>query len=291
MRLKRLRIIDFQTNWLFLKIERNHFLQYAMKKSIFLALVFVIGAIGAHAGVIVLEGEYQLRNIYVLNGKSGSGVGFCTFEVTVNGQVTSDEINSEAFEIDLSIYGFEMGDDVIVKIKHKPDCEPNVINSGALQPLPTFEVKNITIGDDEILHWTTTNEQGSLPFIIQQKKWNKWVKVGEVEGKGTSGTNQYEFKVPTVSGRNEYRVAQKSYDAENRVSESVSLISNKPAVTYDYDQKNEQIKFSNETSFEVYNVYGQIVKRGYGEEVDISNLSKNTYYLTYDGSSDEFVKR
>lgn len=262
-----------------------------MKKPLLLTLALLLVTIGIKANVIVVEGQYQLRNIYVLNGKSDSGVGFCTFEVTVNGQITSDEINSEAFEIDLSIYGFEMGDDVVVKIKHKPDCTPKIINSGALQPLPTFEVRNISIGEDEILQWTTTNEQGSLPFIIQQKKWNKWVKVGEVEGKGTSNENQYEFKVPTVSGRNEYRIVQHSYDSEPRVSQSVSYISNKPAVTFNYDQKSQRIKFSNETSFEVYNVYGQIVKRGFGETVDISNLSKNTYYLTYDGSSDEFVKR
>ncbi len=262
-----------------------------MKKPILLALTFVFAAIGLKANVIVIEGQYQLRNIYVLNGKSDTGVGFCTYEVTVNGMVTSDEINSEAFEVDLSIFGFELGDDVVVRIRHRPNCSPNVINAGALQPLPTFEVNDISIGDDEILHWTTTNEQGSLPFTIQQKKWNKWVKVGEVEGKGTSNVNNYDFKVPTVSGRNEYRVVQHSYDAEPRVSQSVSIISNKPAVTFSYDQRSQRIKFSNETAFEVYNVYGQIIKRGFGEAIDVSNLSKNTYYLTYDGSSDEFVKR
>lgn len=262
-----------------------------MKKHILLATICLFGFLGAQAAVIVIEGQYQLRNFYVLNGKSGSGVGFCTYEVTVNGQVTSDEINSEAFEVDLSIYGFELGDDVTVKIKHKDDCTPKVINPGALQPLPTFEVKEIALGDDEILRWTTTNEQGALPFVIQQKKWNKWVKVGEVEGIGTSNENNYEFKVPTVSGRNEYRIVQRTPEGTDRVSEPVSMISSKPAVTFDYDRKMQRISFSNETSFEVYNIYGQIVKRGYGEALDVSNLSKNTYYLTYDGSTDEFEKR
>jgi hypothetical protein len=262
-----------------------------MKHKLLLAgALLLVSAIG-NAATIVLEGTYQLRNIYVLNGKSGSGVGFCTYEVTVNGQVTSDELNSEAFEIDLSIYGFEMGDEVVVKIKHKDDCTPKVINAGALQPLPTFDVKNIAVGDDEILRWTTVNEQGTLPFIVQQKKWNKWVKVGEVIGAGTSNENSYEFKVPTVSGRNEYRVVQSDGDGGYRVSETVSMISNKPAVTFNYDKKSQRIQFSNETSFEVYNVYGQIVKRGFGPVIDISNLAKNTYYLTYDGSTDEFVKQ
>lgn len=262
-----------------------------MKKLILLGAALIVMAATTHAAVIVIEGQYQLRNIYVLNGKSGSGVGFCTYEVTVNGQVTSDEINSEAFEVDLSVFGFELGDDVVVKIKHRDDCQPKVINPGALQPMPTFEVKDISIGDDEILRWTTVNEQGSLPYIVQQKKWNKWVKVGEVIGKGTSNENTYEFKVPTVSGKNEYRVVQNNPNVGYRVSETASMISNKPAVTYDYDRRAQKILFSNETSFEVYNIYGQIVKRGFGSAIDISNLSRNTYYITYDGSTDEFVKR
>ena len=68
-----------------------------------LALVFGLFTFSAlQAGTIVLEGKYQQKNLYVINGIAPEGVGFCVFEVTVNGDVTSDEINSSAFEIDLS---------------------------------------------------------------------------------------------------------------------------------------------------------------------------------------------
>jgi hypothetical protein len=47
----------------------------------------------ASAGVIVLEGNYQGKNLFIQNPFSEAGVGFCVFEVTVNDQIATDEIN------------------------------------------------------------------------------------------------------------------------------------------------------------------------------------------------------
>ncbi|NND93339.1 MAG: hypothetical protein HKN45_00625, partial [Flavobacteriales bacterium] len=74
-------------------------------------------------------------------------------------------------------------------------------------------------------------------------------------------------------------------------SEALTFTSSKTEVTYAYDKKKELITFSDETAFEIYNRYGQIAKRGYGKSVNLSNLRKSTYYLTYDSSMDEFVKK
>ncbi|NNC83136.1 MAG: hypothetical protein HKN79_06130 [Flavobacteriales bacterium] len=243
------------------------------------------------AGVIVVEGKYQLRNLFVLNGQSSAGVGFCVFEVLVNGDISTDEVNSDAFEIDLSQYGFELGDEIEVRIKHKDGCEPRVLNPEALEPMPTFEVKDITVSDDGLLEWSTINEQGALPFVVQQFKWNKWVNLGEVQGEGTSNENVYQFKLVPISGENRIRVIQKSFSGKVRASEPVSFESPKDEVTYRYDKKRDQITFSDETAFEIYNRYGQIAKRGFGKSVSVSNLRKSTYYLTYDSSIDEFIKK
>jgi len=42
---------------------------------------------------IVHEGHYQGKNLYVQNPFAGSGVGFCVIKVTVNGDVTTDQIS------------------------------------------------------------------------------------------------------------------------------------------------------------------------------------------------------
>ena len=94
-----------------------------------LLLALAISVSPAFAGNIVLEGNYQGKNLYVKNTFAGVGVGFCVFEVTVNGSVTTDEWNSSAFEIDLSIHDLDPGDQVVVVIKHKDDCAlPKVLN-------------------------------------------------------------------------------------------------------------------------------------------------------------------
>ena len=61
----------------------------------------------AGAATIMLEGRYQQRNIFVINAASSDGIGYCIYEVLVNGLLTTDEINTQAFEIDLTIYGLK----------------------------------------------------------------------------------------------------------------------------------------------------------------------------------------
>lgn len=260
-------------------------------KRLYAILLPALAVLPALAGSIVLEGRYQQRNIYVVNPVPETGVGFCVYEVTVNGEVTSDEINSSAFEVDLSIYGFKLGEAVTVVIKYKDGCEPRILNPGALEPQPTFECTRIEVSPSGMLSWETTNEVGKLSFIIQQFKWNKWVSVGEVMGNGTSVKNSYQFQVDLTSGLNKFRVAQKSYEGNMRKSPSVEINSTMPPVTYVYDKKTKALVFSAETSYEIYNIYGQIIKRGKGKTTDISSLARAEYYISFDNKTEKFVKK
>lgn len=241
------------------------------------------------AGSIVLEGKYQQRNIYVVNPVAEAGVGFCVYEVTVNGELSSDEINSQAFEVDLSIHGFKLGDPVTVVIKYKEGCEPRVLNPGALEPQPTFECQTISCNTAGLLSWETTGEVGKLPFVIQQFKWNKWVSVGEVPGSGTSVKNSYQFQASLTSGLNKFRVVQKSYEGNLRKSPVAEITSTMPAVNYTFNRKTRTLQFSYETAYELYNVYGQIIKRGFGKTADVSSLSKAEYYLSFDNKTEKVV--
>jgi len=254
----------------------------------------------AQAGNIVLEGRYQGRNIFVINSISPDGVGYCVYEVTMNGLVTSDEINSQAFEIDLSIYNLKEGDPVAVVIKHKDGCSPKVLNKGALEPSPTFSCTKtsptfsctkIECTDSGQLTWETSGEMGKIPFLIQQFKWNKWVSVGEVMGNGTKTKNTYKFQAQLTSGNNKFRVAQKSYEGDLRKSQPCEVSSTIAPVTFKYDKKLKVINLSSETSYELYNVFGQIVKRGRGVSVDCTALPKGEYYLSYDNKTEKLLRK
>ncbi len=251
----------------------------------------VMASLTSLAGTMVLEGKFQGKNLYVVNSVSATGVGYCVFEVLVNGEVSSDEWNSPAFEIDLGIYGLGLGDDVVVTIKYKEGCLPKVINPGVLEPQPTFEITDIRIADSGMLNWETTNESGSLPFTVQQFKWNKWVNVGEVMGKGIPNKSDYSFQTTEISGTNRFRIVQKDGNGELKVSPTVEYTSTMTPVIVNYDKKGRTVNFSKETNYELYNVYGQIVKRGFGSKADLTDLPKNDYYISYDNNTEKFYRK
>ena len=263
-----------------------------MKKILFGLLLIYITTSSFAAGVIVLDGNYQGKNLYIQNPFAGSGVGFCVYEVTVNDQVTTDEINSSAFEIDFKNFNFKMGDKIEVKIKHKDDCKPKVLNPEVLKPKSTFEIISIKIEKDEVLKWSTKNETGKLPFIIEQYRWNKWVKVGEVEGNGTPSNNDYSFKVAPHSGKNQFRVKQIDYSNQPRFSpKPAEFMSLKSEITFAPQKVSGKLDFSDETMYEIYDQYGNVVKKGFGKSIDCSNLTRGVYYINFDAKTADFIKK
>jgi len=261
-----------------------------MNKFLF-SILTVFGAIGmnANAGILVVEGKYQQKNLFIQNGFSSNGVGFCAFQVKVNGQITTDEVNSSAFEIDFTPFKFKAGDKITVEIEHKDGCIPKILNPEALKPKPTFDVVSITINNDAMLSWTTKNEVGSLPFVIEQFKWNKWVYVGEINGEGTPQAHDYKFKVAPHSGENKFRVKQVGFGSLPRFSDVVMYNSLMERPAYQIDK--DLINFNNETSYEVYDFYGNVVKKGFGPTCDINTLKKGKYYLCYDNAVTEIEKK
>jgi hypothetical protein len=263
-----------------------------MKKILYFSLlVLSFTSAFSNASVLVVEGKYQQKNLYIQNGFSNNGVGFCAYEVKVNGQVTTDEVNSSAFEIDFTPFRFKAGDKITIEIGHKDGCTPKVLNPEAIKPRPTFDLLSIDINKDAVLSWGTKNELGSLPYIVEQFKWNKWVYVGEVSGDGTPQQHNYNFKVTPNSGENKFRVKQVGFGGVPRYSKEVTYNSlmEKPSFKIEPDFKS--VAFSNETIFEVYDYYGNVLKKGFGSTVDISGLGTGKYYLCYDNVVSEIDKK
>ena len=262
-------------------------------------LITTVNQINAQGGVIILEGNYQGKNLYIQNPFGSGGVGFCVSEVFVNGNITTDEINSSAFEIDMKPWKLNIGDKLEIKIKHKEDCKPKILNPEVLKPKSTFEVVAMTATPDGTVKWTTKSETGKLAYAVEQFRWNKWVKVGEVEGNGTPQSNEYSFKVTPVSGKNQIRVRQTDYSGQPRLSKPAEFVSDLPEVDYAPIKASKDINFfvkgktdkAVETMYEIFDQYGNVVKKGFGSKVDVSNLPKGGYFLNFDNKMGEFVKK
>lgn len=256
-------------------------------KKIICTLLVMFSVAEISAATIIIEGKYQNRNLFVQNFIGNNGVGFCAQEVKVNGQITTDETNSSAFEIDLASHKLKFGDPVVIEIVHKDGCTPKVLNVDDLKPKPTFEMQVMNINEDGLFKWSTKSETGSLPFVIETFKWNKWIPVGEVSGKGTPDLNEYAFKLVLHSGENKFRVKQKGAAGAVRYSKEITVSSkvSKPSFAV---SKNKAIDFTSETAYEVYDAYGMVVKKGFGKNINTENLKKGQYYLCYDNQVAEF---
>lgn len=257
----------------------------------FLTFMCAVGIMySANSATLVIQGKYQNKNVYILNSYGSSGVGFCAREIKVNGNITTDETNSSSFEIDLAALKLKYGESVTIEIDHSEGCTPKVLNIEDLKPKPTFEIMMINVSPAGLLKWSSNNETGSLPYIIEQFKWNKWVPVGEIQGAGTPENNSYSFQVSLHSGENKFRVKQKGLNSESRFSQEVSVKALVDKPSFAIRKNNTDIDFSQETGYELFDVYGTVLKRGYGKDVAISNLDKGKYYLCYDNTMTEFKK-
>ena len=263
-----------------------------MRRILCILTICILTAFTASSEEMTITGIYQGENLFVMNPFASSGVGFCVYEVTVNGQITTDEINSSAFEIDLSVFKLNIGDKVVVVIKHKENCKPQVLNEDVLQPKSTFKVLEIVYDrKTNSLTWTTSGEKGSLPFQVEQYRWKKWVNVGTIDGNGSGGTNTYSVNVNTNSGMNKFRIKQVDFSKKPRYSQEATYRSLDPEVTFSPDKPKNDIFFSAITDFEIYDYYGRLVKKGRANRVDVSKLKKGDYFINWDNSMATFSKK
>ena len=98
-----------------------------IKSFFILVALFSFGTL--NAGVITMDGTYQGEKIVIQNPISSDN-SFCITEVYVN-DIPFYEINQTAFEIRLS--SMNVGEYVNIKIVHKDNCRPRILNTEALR--------------------------------------------------------------------------------------------------------------------------------------------------------------
>jgi len=264
-----------------------------MKNLILSGLFFFLAA--SAFGALSVEGTYQGKNLYVQNPMDDEGFGYCATKVTVNGDILPGGTNMGAFEIDFSLFNIAIGEPVFIVVEHNDGCKPKILNPEVLLPRSAYNIESMNIGNDGKFIWSTSGEQGKLPFIIEQYRWNKWVTIGEVQGKGSGSKNNYEFVVTPHSGENTIRIAQVDHSGTKRPSKEVKFTSAVSVVTKTPTKVKNEIKFISsgkpaETRYGIYDAYGNIVKKGVGSSVNCSNLLRGVYYINFDNVNEKFIK-
>ncbi len=265
-------------------------------KKLTLALLFILSFINAKASLSI-EGYYQGKNLYVQSSLCGDGFGYCATKVTVNGNIMPAHLQNGAFEIDFSDFNIKMGQAIFIVIEHHDECKPKIINPEVLLPNSTFIIEEINCTPEGLISWETTAESGKLAYQIEQYKWNKWIVVGEVGGEGVKSISNYSFTVTPHSAQNKIRVSQTDNTGKKRCSKEVVFSNNKIKTPVLKTQNNyKSISFvvhdkKVETKYEIYDAYGNILKKGLNSEVDLSNLTKGIYYVNFDNKNEKIMKK
>lgn len=256
-------------------------------KRLFLSLLICLFSLLGFAQKIELEGTYQGKNIYVQNPASGTD-SYCSEKILVNGKEIPFK-HSSAYEIRLDTLELKIGDPVKIEIFHKADCKPKVITQN-YTPKGNFDLVSIKIDSSFVLHWVSKNEINKLTYTIEQFRWNKWVKIGEVDGKGGVQTNAYSFQTQPHSGKNKFRVKQIA-SGKPRISEATEFeVPDFNIKIIDHSINNDQLEFTRETMYELYDVEGNLIKKGTAKSVDMKGLKRGHYFVNYDNETSEIDK-
>ncbi len=262
-----------------------------MKKPVVLML-FIAFTINGFAEIMRIEGIFQGKNLFVQNSLVDDKKGeFCIKSVTIKGEEIPDEVRSSAFVISLDRMGLELGEEITLVFKHENNCAPLIINPEILKPLSTYDLKHHEIKNGKLI-FETTKESSKIPFIIEEFRWDRWLSIDEIIGKGGPGDNTYKVKIYPHNGLNMYRIKQ--IDHLNRVYYSDTIESQMnidPVILKTQGRVTGEIEFSGETLYEIYNSFGERVRFGGGAVIDISDLPADFYFLNYDNNVVEIEKK
>lgn len=262
---------------------------YAMRRFgvLFLAL-WSLCATSVSAQTITLSGAYQGKNLYVQNPFTGNLKDFCTEDVYVNDVKVLSSPRSSAYEIDLS--HLSNGADVTVRITHKGDCQPKILNPQVIQAASKFAFKSVDISQGAIA-WSTAGETPGGYFYIQQFRNNNWTTQKRIRGRGSNPAS-YSTEPTHHSLINKYRIKYNQNDGQIFYSKTIEFQSSTPLVEFYPKRVSTSLNFSADTDFEIYDRFGNKVKEGRGTKVDCTDLKGNEVYtVVFDNQTRNFLKK
>ena len=237
-----------------------------------------------------IQGVFTGANVYIVNPFTDSEDRFTIESISINDKAYTEDMGSSAFEIDLVHMGFKLGEDLRFCIRYKDSIMPSIVNIEAIKALSSFKMKRAYVGKDQFLNWKCSNEVGSLPFNVQQYRWNKWVTIGQLRGVGTYGVNHYRIKVPVHSGENMFRIHQVDYTEKDKYSDTIQFKAKFKPIYLVNKKVSRELKFSAPTQFQIFDLFGNLIYDGYGAEVRFDDLIPGKYYVNFDNTIGEFIK-
>jgi hypothetical protein len=254
-----------------------------------LSVILFVSFINVSGQEVSVEGTYNGKNLFISN--PGVGNGFCVTEVWVNGKKTRDELNSNSFEIDFPQMGIEIGSNIYIRIFHRNGCQPIVVNPDVIHEKFDFSFNNLKVNRKGFLVWDIKGNCGEGIFTIEQFRWKKWVKAGEIKSKDTTGFNSYALEINPNTGQNSFRIKFKDEKSKETTSKEIKYTQPGKEIMIVTEKVKDRIAFTATTMYEIVDEAGNLITTGTEKYIDTSELPKGKYYINYDNKAEVFSKK
>lgn len=255
-----------------------------MKKRFFLLLSLTLSASLSFAD-LEIAGVYQGKNLYVQNPFTSNMKDYCTQEVFVNDVRMMSSVNASAYEIDLSF--LPINEPVLVRITHKNDCSPKILNPQVVKIKTTFSFNSINLSDNSVA-WSAKNEKPRGRYFIERFEFNLWRIVGETY---SAETDKYMVSLNHNSGLNKYRLKYMEENGNILYSEIQEYDSKLAPLEFYPIRVTDLLYLSRETDYEILDKYGNVIKKGVKKEIDLTDFPSDIYYLNADNRTYKFFKK
>ena len=150
-------------------------------------------------------------------------------------------------------------------------------------PRPAEFLNAIISKEKKTLTWMAREDTSHFVYNIEQYRWNKWIKIGSFSSTGKNDTLNGSISLEgwIHSGTNKFRIKACTlfcFYSKEITLEGPGTMPDKIAGHY----RDKPIEFPFETHYELYDSYGNIIKKGFGKTLDITALPRGMYYLAYD---------
>lgn len=259
-----------------------------MFQRLLLVITLLIFSLHLNAGSITVTGVYHGKNLIVQNPFTETMKEFCTSEVFVNEVKILTEVQSSAFEINLS--HLKINDPVTVKIIHKENCQPKILNSQVIEVHNPFSFHSLTVSLDQI-YWYTKGEKVKGRYLVEHYSHNSWVPVDEVPVFHSSSLSKYESRIFHHSGLNKYRIKYIAPDGKAFLSTLTEFNSTLSPVEFYPKRVIDVIHLSRPAPYEIIDDLGNVVKKGNEKDIKLLEFKSGVYYLSADNQTFKFWKK
>jgi len=128
-------------------------------------------------------------------------------------------------------------------------------------------------------------------MIIEQFRWNKWLKIGELTAADSVKNGMYSLDIIPHSGLNQFRILFNDANDNPVYSKLIKYTSRNPETTIESTKVTDKLNFSADTQYEIFDLKGNFIQEGFGKEIDVTGLDKGKYWINYDNKSVNFSKK